>query len=114
MVTSVTSLTGNGLKDWLLQRISAVYLAGYVIFLVSFICCHHPLTYADWSALFHMHSVKILSVLAFLMLIVHSWIGIWTVTTDYIQCTILRLTIQVLVALFLGAQLIWGFMIVWG
>ena len=27
MVTNITSLTGNGLKDWLIQRVTAVYLA---------------------------------------------------------------------------------------
>lgn len=29
MVNNVTSLTGNGLKDWLIQRVTAVYFAVY-------------------------------------------------------------------------------------
>lgn len=29
MVANVTSLTGNGLKDWLVQRVTAVYFAAY-------------------------------------------------------------------------------------
>lgn len=32
MVNNVTSLTGNGLKDWLIQRVTAVYFAAYLIF----------------------------------------------------------------------------------
>lgn len=114
MVTSVTSLTGNGLKDWLIQRVSAVYLTAYILFLMIYIGCHCPVTYDAWHALFHMVLVQVATVLAILMLVLHAWIGIWTVTTDYIKCTVIRLSIQMLVALFLSAQFIWGLMIVWG
>lgn len=114
MVTSVTSLTGNGLKDWLLQRVSAVYLLGYALFLIGYTALHSPFDYAQWSLLFHCQIVKIATVLALLMFLVHAWIGIWTVTTDYLRHTGLRLSIQTLVALFLSAQFIWGLMIVWG
>ena len=36
MVTNVTSLTGNGLKDWLIQRVTAVYFAIYVLYLLAY------------------------------------------------------------------------------
>lgn len=114
MVMSVTSLTGNGLKDWLIQRVSAVYLLGYVLFLLSYCVCHMPLDYAQWSKLFHCHVVQTATTLALLMFLLHAWIGIWTVTTDYLKPMGIRLVIQTLVALFLSAQLIWGLMIVWG
>lgn len=114
MVTSVTSLTGNGLKDWLIQRVSAVYLLVYVLFLTIYLGCHTPLMYETWHALFQMMVMQIATLLAIILLVLHAWIGIWTVTTDYIKCTVIRLSTQMLVALFLSAQLIWGFMIVWG
>lgn len=37
MVNNVTSLTGNGLKDWLIQRVTAVYFAAYLIFIWIYI-----------------------------------------------------------------------------
>lgn len=114
MVTSITSLTGNGLKDWLIQRVSALYLAIYVFALLIYFGMHSPLTFEPWTTLFHMTMVQIATIVALFMFILHAWIGIWTVTTDYIGCTIIRLSIQGLVALFLGFQLVWGFMIVWG
>lgn len=114
MVTNITSLTGNGLKDWLIQRVSAVYLAAYSFFLLAFIIRHPQLPFAQWHDLFHMHSVKIASLIALLMISLHAWIGIWTVTTDYLKCTSLRLSIQILVALLLLSQFVWGIMIVWG
>ena len=114
MVTDVTSLTGNGLKDWLIQRVTAVYFAIYSIFLLGFLLVHPHLLYSQWQALFHDTWFQIASVLALLALSLHAWIGIWTVTTDYIKCTVIRLSVQMLVALFLLGQFFWGLMIVWG
>lgn len=114
MVTNVTSLTGNGLKDWLIQRVTAVYFALYCFFLLGFLLLHPQMEFTQWQNLFHFHAFKIASVLALLAFLLHTWIGIWTVTTDYITCTVIRLSIQLLVLFFLLAQLIWGFMIVWG
>ena len=114
MVTNITSLTGNGLKDWLIQRVSAIYFAVYALFMLGFLVMHPQLMYSQWEALFHEVWFQIATVIALLMLSLHTWIGIWTITTDYIKCTMIRLSVQMLVALMLSGQFIWGFMIVWG
>ena len=114
MVTNVTSLTGNGLKDWLIQRVTAVYFGLYVLFLGLFILTHPQLAYYQWQGLLACTGVKIATIMAFFAFSLHAWIGIWTVTTDYLKCTIGRLFIQMAVVGVLSAQLIWGVMIVWG
>lgn len=114
MVTNVTSLTGNGLKDWLIQRVTAVYFAVYALFIIAFLILHPQLSYAQWHALFANHLVQIATIIALLALSLHAWIGIWTVTTDYMKCTALRLSVQLLVVLWLLSQFVWGLMIVWG
>ena len=114
MVTNVTSLTGNGLKDWLIQRVTAVYFGAYVLFLAAFVLMHPHLAYFQWQALFACMWFKIATITAFFAFSFHAWIGIWTVTTDYLKCTILRLSVQMAVAAVLIAQVIWGVMIVWG
>ena len=114
MVTDVTSLTGNGLKDWLIQRVTAIYFAAYSLFLLGFILLHPHLNYNDWHALFNCNLVKIASITALLSLSLHAWVGIWTVTTDYLKCIAIRLSTQMLVALILVGQFIWGLMILWG
>ena len=114
MVTNVTSLTGNGLKDWLIQRVTAIYFAVYALYLLGFLLLHPRLQYEQWHELFHAKWFVLASVLALFMLTLHTWIGIWTVTTDYMKCTIARLSVQILVALWLLAQLFWGLMIIWG
>jgi succinate dehydrogenase / fumarate reductase membrane anchor subunit len=114
MVTNVTSLTGNGLKDWLIQRVTAVYFAIYSVFLFGFLLKHSSLQYSEWYGLFHEPCFQVATAIALLALLGHAWIGIWTVTTDYIKSTGLRLALQGLVALILMGQFVWGFMIVWG
>jgi len=114
MVTNVTSLTGNGLKDWLIQRVTAVYFAAYTLFLLGYFLAHPNLSYDEWHTLFSCQAFKIATMISLIALTLHAWIGIWTVTTDYMKCTAIRLSVQLLVALWLLGQVIWGFMIVWG
>ncbi|TAL64391.1 MAG: succinate dehydrogenase, hydrophobic membrane anchor protein [Legionella sp.] len=114
MVTNVTSLTGNGLKDWLIQRVTAVYFAAYTLFILGFLLCHSTLSFEQWHELFSCPAMQIATVIALLALTLHAWVGIWTVTTDYIKCTALRLTVQLTVLLWLLGQFLWGLMIVWG
>ncbi|AHE66104.1 succinate dehydrogenase, hydrophobic membrane anchor protein [Legionella oakridgensis] len=114
MVTNVTSLTGNGLKDWLIQRFTAVYLAIYSLFLLVFLLTHPQLQYHEWHALFQSVGMKVTTMIALLTFLLHTWIGIWTVTTDYLKSKVLRVFVQFLVVWFLLSQFIWGLMIVWG
>jgi len=114
MVTNVTSLTGNGLKDWLIQRVTALYFAVYSVFIFIYLLAHPQLSYENWHALFHCHLFQIASLIALVALSLHAWIGVWTVTTDYMKCTALRLSVQMLVVLWLLVQFIWCLMIVWG
>lgn len=114
MVNNVTSLTGNGLKDWLIQRVTAVYFAVYIVFLFAFLLMHPGLSFEQWHALFANQAFKLATIIGMLAITLHAWIGIWTVTTDYMKCTVIRLSVQMLVVLWLLSQFIWGMMIVWG
>src|SRR5262249_21901161 len=114
MVTNVTSLTGKGLRDWLIQRISALYLLIYALFLIVFLLLHPQLRYEQWQNVFHCLWFQLATLIALITLSLHIWIGVWTVTTDYLRCTVIRLSVQMLVALWLFLQFFWGFMMVWG
>ena len=114
MVTNVTSLTGNGLKDWLIQRASAVVLGLYLLVVLGYCLMHPHMTYQQWSSLFHCQLFIVLNVLAMFSLILHAWIGLWTVTTDYLKPTCIRLPIQLLIAALLFGLFIWFLMILWG
>jgi succinate dehydrogenase / fumarate reductase membrane anchor subunit len=113
MIQSATSLTSSGLRDWLVQRVSAVILAAYFIFLLAYFILHPHLQYAGWQQLFACNLMRIFTLLALLSLVGHSWIGIWTVITDYIKCAWARLLLEVILILALLGYLFWGIEILW-
>lgn len=113
MVTNVTSLTGNGLKDWLIQRVTAVILGIYLLVLFGFFLSHPQVTYEQWSALMHCKIFMVFNVLTMISLVLHAWIGLWTVTTDYVKSTLIRLPLQMIIVLGLLGLLVWFFMILW-
>jgi succinate dehydrogenase / fumarate reductase membrane anchor subunit len=113
MVTSVTNCTRNGLGDWLLQRVSALVIGAYAIFLAVFFLAHCPMTYATWKSLFSCLWFEIFTTLVLFSIVGHAWVGIWTVLTDYIKCASLRVVLEVLMILFLLVLAISGCWIVW-
>lgn len=84
MVTSVTNFGRSGVYDWLVQRVSAVVLLAYVLFLVGFIVMADGLSYPEWRALFQALWMRVFSLVALLALCAHAWIGMWTIGTDYL------------------------------
>ena len=114
MVKNVTSLTRNGLRDWLIQRFTSLIVAAYVIFLLIFCVEHAPLSYLSWLNLFQHTGMRIFSLLALISVLLHTWVGMWTVATDYLKPTVVRLGFLLLLLLILLSCLIWGVQILWG
>jgi succinate dehydrogenase / fumarate reductase, membrane anchor subunit len=114
MAINITSFTGYGLKDWVWQRVSAIYLAFYMGFVLFYCISNLPLEYDVIHNLFQCYLMKTATVLALVMILAHAFIGIWTVATDYIKCNIIRLVLQVCVFIYLFSQIIVGSVIVWG
>ena len=113
MVSNVTSLTRNGVRDWLIQRVSAVVLAAYVLFLTVYFLLHQPLSYPQWYDLFSCRWMQVFSLLSLLSLLLHAWIGLWTILTDYIKCPCGRIFLEIVFALLLLGYFAWGVLIVW-
>jgi succinate dehydrogenase / fumarate reductase membrane anchor subunit len=114
MVASVTSLGRNGLYDWLIQRASAVVLAAYTVFILGYLITHPDLTFAQWSELFNGTAVRIFSLLALLSIGAHAWVGLWTISTDYLKATGIRVLFQGICGLVMFAYVAWGIQILWG
>lgn len=114
MVTNVTNLGRSGLYDWLVQRLSAVILAAYTLFLLAFFITHSGLGHAEWVTFFQHRWMKGFSLLSLLALIGHAWVGMWTISTDYLKPLVLRFLFQSGCSLVLFVYLVWGVRIVWG
>lgn len=120
MVTQVTSFGRSGLSDWVVQRVSAVILGAYTVFLAAWIICSPDMSYADWTELFSCTAMRIFSLLALLSMIAHAWIGVWTIATDYLTpmsfgkaATKVRFLFLCVSAVVLFVYLIWGIDILW-
>lgn len=119
MVTAVTSLGRSGLSDWLIQRITALVLVAYTVFICVVLLACSP-EYSEWKALFEQTWVRIFSFAAILSVAMHAWIGLWSVSTDYItervlgaKATLLRLAFQAASAIVLFTYIVWGTQILW-
>ncbi len=114
MVANVTSFGRSGVYDWMVQRVSGVVLALYTIFMLWNVLLCSDWTFATWSALFAKTWVKIFSLLALISLGAHAWIGLWTVSTDYLKNGIVRFVFQSGCGLVMFGYFVWGVQILWG
>ncbi|EKD77950.1 MAG: succinate dehydrogenase membrane anchor subunit [uncultured bacterium] len=97
----------RGFYEWIVQRVTAILIGCYAVFLLSYLLLHQPLNYATWRDLFSCLWIKITSVIVLMAILWHAWIGLWTVFTDYVKCGVLRLILEILVILALASYLIW-------
>lgn len=121
MVTAVTSFGRSGLYDWMIQRVSAVVMAAYTIFLAAFILLTPELNYEIWKGLYATLWMRVFSLITLLSIAAHAWIGLWAVLTDYLttrlmgnKATILRVLMQMVLGLITVTYVVWGIEILWG
>lgn len=108
MVKCIKALFCSGTVQWVLQRVSAVVLLAYMGTLLWLWFSGMPADYALWHDFLAQFPMQVLAVLSLLSLVVHAWIGFWTVATDYIKCPPLRNTVLALLALYLFGILFFG------
>ena len=113
MVKHVSSVGRNGVHDFLLIRATAIVMTLYTIYLVSF-CAFSEITYLSWTQFFAGTFTKTFTMLALVSVLIHAWIGLWQVLTDYIKSSVLRGALQWLVVVVLFGYLFSGFFILWG
>ncbi|MES2206446.1 MAG: succinate dehydrogenase, hydrophobic membrane anchor protein [Pseudomonadota bacterium] len=103
-----------GLRDWLLQRVTAVVMALYtLVFLVMFVV-NNPQGYEGWHALFAIPFFKGFTFITLLSLFYHAWIGMRDIWMDYIKPVAVRLVLHCITALLLIVYAGWAVKILWG
>ena len=101
------SRRSNGLRAWILQRLTAVYMAVYLVFFIYHITTAPPLSYVAWRNWMSGSVVSITSALFFLGVLVHAWVGIRDVVMDYVKPIALRFSLLALIGLILLACGLW-------
>lgn len=114
MVNSATALGRNGIHDWLLLRGAGIIIALYVLYILGFFVISGPLTFESWRGFFSLTFTRVFTLLTLLSILVHAWIGLWQVLTDYVKKVAVRLFLQGVIIVALLTYAIYGTIIVWG
>jgi len=114
MVSRVVVGAHYGLRDWLIQRITAVVMALYSVVLAGYLLLQPRLDYDVWTGLFSGQPMRTFTLLFLLSVFYHAWIGIRDIVMDYVKPAGVRLAIHVLVILVSLLYAIWAVQILWG
>ena len=65
------------------QRLTAVFLLGYSLWLLSFFMLNQPLEYSIWVLFTDQMHFLIFTSIVSIIIAIHAFIGLWTIGTDY-------------------------------
>lgn len=114
MVSNASALGRNGVHDFILVRATAIVLTLYIIYMIGFFSTSGTLTWEIWSGFFGSAFTKVFTLLALFSILIHAWIGMWQVLTDYVKPLAIRLPLQLAIVVALVVYVIYGFVVVWG
>jgi len=110
-------LVGSGsryvLRNWLMQRITAVVMAAYTIILLFLFLTTTNFNYESWSKIFSLQWFKLATFVTFVALFFHAWVGVCDIWIDYMKPTSIRLIFQCFTILWLISCTVWTAQILW-
>lgn len=110
-----TGSARRGLGEWLAQRLTAIYMAGFGVFALVSLVASPPTDYDRWRAWLSGAGVRIAVILFFLSVLAHGWIGLRSIYMDYVKPASLRFTVSALTLVAVLAAGVWvGDILLWG
>jgi succinate dehydrogenase membrane anchor subunit len=98
----------TGLTEWFLQRVSSIYMAGFVVYVAVSLSFSPVHDYLAWRSWFSVGPMRLAWALFFLSVLVHAWVGLRSVYMDYLHPPWLRFGILLLTAFGLLALGLWS------
>lgn len=103
-----------GLRDWLVQRLTAIIMALFTIaLLVQLLVSTGPIGYDTWAGIFSSQWMKSITFATIVALIWHAWVGAQNVWMDYVKPDGLRLVFYLITAFWLVACGGWAIQVLW-
>ncbi len=102
-----------GMRLWLSQRLTAVVMVIYIVLLLASLLISQPDGYAAWYAFVSPIWFRLATLLFFMCLFIHAWLGVADVLKDYVFNKVLRAYLQMAVDITLAAYLFWLVYILW-
>jgi succinate dehydrogenase / fumarate reductase membrane anchor subunit len=102
-----------GLKDWLAQRLTAILMAIYTFVLLFSFLTGQNFTYEGWAGVFAQQWFKLFSLITFVGLYYHAWVGMRDIWMDYVKPVAIRLLLQAITIFWLIACTAYTVQILW-
>ena len=102
----------TGLRAWALQRVSAIYLAGFFVYLLHYFAAAPAADYAAWRAWVAQPAVAVTMELGFLSLLIHAWVGVRDILIDYVHPPPIRLSLLFQFGFALAACGLWALQVI--
>lgn len=103
----------HGMRTWILQRLTAIYMLLYLIGFGIILLRQPVLDFSHWQALFTSPAANIATDLFFFSLLFHAWVGIRDILIDYVHASSIRLLLWIIITLGTVAMGIWVSMILY-
>jgi succinate dehydrogenase / fumarate reductase membrane anchor subunit len=97
----------SGLRAWLVQRVSAVFMLLFMTFVLARLLFDRPHSYLAWRGWMLGPAMRIATVVFFAALIMHAWVGLRDVVIDYVQPVAMRVFVLSLLGCCLTALGAW-------
>lgn len=97
----------SGLGEWLVQRLSALYIGGFLIYLAIWFTLYPIHTYQAWLEWFGSGVIRASFGVFVISLMAHSWVGMRSVYMDYLKPVWLRFLVASVTAVGLLVLLLW-------
>lgn len=99
--------TLTGLRAWVLQRLTAVYMIAFIIYLLAHIATNTPHSYALWRVWLLRPEMSLATFVFLTALLLHAWVGVRDVVMDYLHPMILRVLVLAITGFGLLAMEAW-------
>lgn len=113
MVKRIVVGAHYGLRSWLLQRVTAVVIAAYVIYLLIVLSLQPALDFITWRSVFTHTWVRVPTFVCLVAVFMHAWVGVRDILMDYVKPNTLRLALLIGVAVALVSYTVWSVQILW-
>ena len=102
-----------GMRDWLVQRVTAVLMALYTLVLLVQLLLPGPLDYYRWAGIYAAQWMKVFTFVVIVSLMWHAWVGVRDILMDYVKPVGTRLVLQVATLVWLVGCAGWAVQVLW-
>jgi succinate dehydrogenase / fumarate reductase membrane anchor subunit len=110
----------SGTNEFIIIRVCALFMFLYVAYLIYFLVSTPVVDYLVWKSFFEGFFIRIFSSMFLLSFAVHTWLGTWSIGSDYFTAArlgglskIVYSSYRILCFLIILVVFIWSLLIIW-